>query len=124
MTASQALARCLSLTIRCRAHEQEKIAGEILLHHTATLAPEIEATAPGLATARLTSRKNHRAEIERVIAQLAQLHLTAQAGLASTPDLSFLAAYLAQPILQINDPKKFLAPLPIETLLTLERTIT
>jgi hypothetical protein len=44
------------------------------------------------------------------------LQLRAQAGLAATPDLSFLAACLAQPILQIDDPENFLAPLPIETL--------
>ena len=116
MTPSQGLARCLRLTIRARAPEQEKIAGEILLHHAATLSPEIEATAPGVCTVRLTSRKNCRAELERVVRQLAQLQLNAQAGLATTPDLSFLAACLARPVLAIEDPEKFLAPLPIETL--------
>ncbi len=40
----------------------------------------------------------------------------AQAGLAATPDLSFLAACLARPVLQIDDAQKFLAPLPLETL--------
>ena len=63
-----------------------------------------------------TSSKNCRENIERVVRQLAQLQLTAQAGLAATPDLSFLAACLARPVLQIDDPKNFLAPLPIETL--------
>ena len=116
MTPSQGLARCLSLTIKTRAWEQEKIAGEILLHHAATLAPEIEATVPGVCTVHFTSRKNCRENVERVVRQLAQLQLTAQAGLAATPDLSFLAAFLARPILQIDDAEKFLAPLPIETL--------
>jgi nucleotidyltransferase/DNA polymerase involved in DNA repair len=116
MTPSQGLARCLSLTIKARAFEQEKIAGEILLHHATTLSPEIEATAPGVCTVRFTSRKNCRENLERVVRQLAKLHLTAQAGLAATPDLSFLAACLARPILEIDDPEKFLAPLPIETL--------
>jgi nucleotidyltransferase/DNA polymerase involved in DNA repair len=121
MTPSQGLARCLRLIIKPRAQEQEKIAGEILLHHAATLAPEIEATAPGVCTVRFTSSKNCRENVERVVRQLARLQLTAQAGLAATPDLSFLAACLARPVLQIDDPKKFLAPLPIETLCHLPR---
>jgi len=32
------------------------------------------------------------------------------------PDTSFLAAHLARPVLQMDDAKEFLAPLPIETL--------
>ena len=116
MSASQALARCLSLTIKSRARAQEKITGDILLHHAASLSPEIEATGPGVCTLRLTARRNGRENVERVVRQLAGLELTAQAGLAGTPDLSFLAACLARPILQIDEPAKFLAPLPIETL--------
>ena len=116
MTPSQGLARCLSLIIKARALEQEKIAGEILLHHAATLAPEIEATAPGVCTVHFTSRKNWRENVEVVVRQLARLQLTAQAGIAPTPDLSFLAASLARPVLQIDDPQDFLGPLPLETL--------
>ena len=119
LTASQGLARCLSLILKPRARAQEKIAGEILLHHAAMLAPEIEATAPGICTVHFTSRKNCRENVERVVRQLAQLQLTAQAGLAATPDLSFLAAFRARPVLQIDDPNKFLDQLPIETLLHL-----
>jgi protein ImuB len=116
MTPSQGLARCLRLIIKRRAFAQEKIAGKILLQHAAALAPEIEATAPGVCTVHFTSTKNCRDNVERVVRQLAQLQLTAQAGLAATPDLSFLAARLARPVLQIDDPKKFLGALPIETL--------
>ena len=116
MTPSQGLARCMKLIVKSRAWEQEKIAGEILLHHAATLAPEIEATAPGVCTVHFTSRKNCREQVERVVRQLARLHLRVQAGLATTPDLSFLAACLAQPVLQIDHAEEFLAPLPIETL--------
>ncbi|MEO5718985.1 MAG: hypothetical protein ABIR29_10485 [Chthoniobacterales bacterium] len=116
MTPSQGLARCLKLIIKPRSLAQEKIAAEILLHHASTLAPELEATAPGVCTVHFSSTKNCRAHVEGVVRQLAQLHLTAQAGLAATPDLSFLAAVLARPVLQIEDPQNFLAPLPIETL--------
>ena len=121
MTPSQGLARCLNLIIKPRAREQEKIAGEILLHHAGMLAPEMEATAPGVCTVRFRAKKNCVESIERVIAQLAQLHLKAQAGIAATPDLSFLAACLARPVLQIDDAKNFLARLPIETLCNLPR---
>ncbi len=116
MTPSQGLARCLRLTIKARASEQEKIAGDILLHLAATLSPEIEATAPGVCTVRFTSPRDYRKNLEGVLRQLTQLHLTAQAGVAGTPDLSFLAACLARPVLEIDDPAKFLGPLPIETL--------
>ena len=121
MTPSQGLARCMKLVVKSRAWEQEKIAGEILLHHAATLAPEIEATAPGVCTVHFTSRKNCREQVQRVVRQLARSHLRAQAGLATTPDLSFLAACLAQPVLQIDHAEEFLAPLPIETLEKIDR---
>jgi hypothetical protein len=116
MTASQGLARCLDLLIKPRARAQENIVLEIFLHHAATLAPEIEATAPGICTVRFTSRKNCRENVERVVRQLAQLQLQVQAGLAPTPDLSFLVACLARPVLQIDHAESFLGPLPIETL--------
>ena len=116
MTATQGLARCLQLIIKARAREQEKIAGEILLHHAGTLAPEMEATAPGICTVHFTATRNRRENVERVIGQLAELQLTAQVGLAPTPDLSVLAACLARPILEIDSAQEFLAPLPIETL--------
>jgi nucleotidyltransferase/DNA polymerase involved in DNA repair len=116
MTPSQGLARCLSLIIKSRALEQEKIAGDILLHHAATLAPEIEATAPGICTVHFTSRKNWRENVERVVRQLEELQLTAQVGIAATPNLSFLAASLARPVLQIDEAQDFLGSLPIEML--------
>jgi hypothetical protein len=86
------------------------------LHHGLTLAPEIEATAPGVCTIHFTSRKDCRKQVERVVRQLAELQLSAQAGIAPTPDLSFLAACLARPVCEVKNAKEFLAPLPIETL--------
>jgi hypothetical protein len=46
----------------------------------------------------------------------AHCDLGARAGIAQNPDASFLAAHRAEPVLEIREAKKFLAPLPIETL--------
>jgi hypothetical protein len=54
--------------------------------------------------------------VTRVIEQLADAEIAAQAGIAPTPDASFLAAHLAKPVLQITDPSEFLSGLPIEVL--------
>ena len=116
MTPSQGLARCLHLTVKCRLRAQEKLVTDLLLHFCSTLAPYIEATAPGVCTVQFTDTKHLTREVERVVAQLQDSGITAQAGIARIPDASFLAAHLANPVLQIDDAKDFLAPLPIETL--------
>ena len=116
MTPSQGLARCLQLVVKCRLREQEKLLTELLLHFCYTLAPYIEATAPGVCTVQFTDTKHLARAVDRVVAQLQDSGITVQAGIARTPDASFLAAHLAAPVLQVNDVKDFLAPLPIETL--------
>lgn len=116
MTPSQGLARSLQLVVLTRKLSQEKLLQEILLHFAGTLAPYIEATGPGIATIRFTLTKNLKEKIEETIVQLRETEIVAQAGIASTPDVSFLAAYLGKPVLQIDDAHEFLAALPIETL--------
>jgi nucleotidyltransferase/DNA polymerase involved in DNA repair len=116
MSPSQGLARDLRLVVKARLRAQEKLLDALLLHFACTLAPYVEATAPGVATVEFTDAKNVLRNVERVIEQLAQASVTAQAGIAQTPDASFLAAHLAKPVLQVDDAKDFLAPLPIETL--------
>jgi nucleotidyltransferase/DNA polymerase involved in DNA repair len=116
MTPSQALARYLQVTIKARARTQEKSIQEMLLHYAFTLSPFVEATKPGICTVQFTDNRNLSAKVSRVIEQLAECEITAQAGIALTPDTSLLIAHLARPILEINDAKEFLAPLPIETL--------
>jgi nucleotidyltransferase/DNA polymerase involved in DNA repair len=116
MTASQGLARYLGLTVKTRLRAQEKLLDELLLQFAYTLAPYAEATAPGVCTVQFTDRKNILEKVARVIAQLEEAGITAQAAIAPTPDASFLAAHLAKPILQVDNAKDFLAPLPIETL--------
>ena len=120
MTPSQALARYLQIIIKARAYAQEKSIQEMLLHFAFTLSPFVEATAPGVCALQFTDHRDLTAKVSRVIAQLAECEITAQAGIAPTPDTSLLIAHLARPVLEINDPKEFLAPLPIETLAMIE----
>jgi nucleotidyltransferase/DNA polymerase involved in DNA repair len=116
MTPSQGLARYLDLVIKGRSHSQEKLLQNILLHFAGTLAPYVEATAPGISTVQFTDTKNLGSKLANVVAQLAESEIAAQAGIAPTPDASFLAAHLARPVLQIDDTSEFLAALPIEVL--------
>jgi nucleotidyltransferase/DNA polymerase involved in DNA repair len=116
MTPSQGLARSLELLIKVRSQSQEKLVQEILLHFAGTLSPYVEATGPGIATVEFTDTRNLSAKVSKVVAGLADAETIAQAGIAPTPDASFLAAHLAEPVLQIEDSSEFLAALPIEVL--------
>jgi protein ImuB len=116
MTPSQALARCLQVVIRTRERGQEKLMDDILLQHAFMLSPFVETTAPGICTIQFTDNRQLIAKVSRVLAKLEKCEIRAHIGIASLPDTSLLAAHLARPILQIDEPRKFLAPLPIETL--------
>lgn len=116
MTPSQALARCLHVVIRARERAQENVIAEILLQHAFMLSPFVEATASGVCTVQFIESRDLTAKLSRVIAKLEKCEIHAQAGIASSPDTSYLAAHLARPVLQIEQAKEFLAPLPIETL--------
>jgi nucleotidyltransferase/DNA polymerase involved in DNA repair len=116
MTPSQALARSLQVVIKVRALLQEKSIQEILLHHAFTLSPLVEDTAPGVCTIQFKDCRNLNQKVCRVIEQLRECEIHAQAAIAPTPDASFLAAHMARPVLQIENAGEFLAPLPIETL--------
>ena len=118
MTPSQALARSLRVVIKVRARAQEKSMQEILLHYAFTLSPFVESTAPGVCAIQFTDYRDLSLKLAQVIEQLAECEITAQAAIAPTPDTSFLAAHLARPVLQIENAKEFLVPLPIETLTT------
>ena len=118
MTPSQALARSLRVVIKVRARAQEKSIQEILIYYAFTLSPFVENTAPGVCTIQFTDYRDLSPKLAQVIEQLAECEIAAQAPIAPTPDTSFLAAHLARPVLQIENAKEFLAPLPIETLAT------
>lgn len=117
MTPSQGLARSLHLIVKTRAFAQEKRMQNILLHFAGTLTPFVETTGPGISTVYFTYTKNLNEKVSRVIAQLAETEIIAQAGIAPTPDTSFLAAHLAKPVLEVDRAGEFLAALPIETLM-------
>ena len=116
MTPSQALARYLQIIIKARAYAQEKSIQEMLLHFAFTLSPFVEATAPGVCTLQFADHRDLTAKVSRVIEQLAECEITAQVGIAPTPDTSLLVAHLAHPVLQVENLKEFLGPLPIATL--------
>jgi impB/mucB/samB family protein len=116
MTPSQALARCLQVAIRTRERAQENVISEILLQHAFMLSPFVEATAPGVCTVQFTDNRQLIAKASRVLGKLEKCEIRAHIGIATLPDTSLLAAHLARPILQIDETKRFLAPLPIETL--------
>src|SRR5215510_4989312 len=116
MTPSQALARSLRVIIKVRATTQEKSIQEILLHYAFTLSPFVEDTAPGVCTVQFTDCRNLSVKLCRVVEQLLECEIRAQAAVAPSSDISFLAAHLARPVLQIENAKQFLAPLSIETL--------
>jgi len=116
MTPSQALARCLRVIIKTRERKQENVMEEILLQHAFTLSPYVETTGPGVCTVQFTDNRNLPAKLARMIAHIGECELIGQAGIAHTPDTSFLAAHLADPILQVSETREFLAALPIETL--------
>jgi protein ImuB len=118
MTPSQALARSLQVVIKVRAHTQERSIQEILLHYAFTLSPFVENTAPGVCTVQFTDYGNLNGKVACLIEQLADCEISGQAGIAPTPDISFLGAHLARPVLHVENAKEFLAPLPIEILAT------
>src|SRR5512140_1890450 len=88
MTPSQALARSLRVVIKVRARTQEKSIQEILLHYAFTLSPFVEDTAPGVCTVQFTECRNVNKKISRVIQQLAECEIRAQAAVAPTSDSS------------------------------------
>ena len=117
MSPSQALARSLGLLLVSPQPEQETALQEIVLEQAFTLSPYVEATAPGIATVQFMDARNRENEIFQVIEHFKTCGISARAGLGPTPDISFLAAHLAAPILQVTDASEFLAPLPLEVLL-------
>lgn len=118
MTATRAQARCPHLLLIHRQPEDEESTREALWDCTAGVSRDFEASGPGLVTLDLHGvRQDHRQLAIDRIDWLKSLGLAARAGLAENPDLAFLAARLADPVLQFNGPPgqihERLAPLPV-----------
>jgi len=118
MTPSQALARCLELLILPRSLQQELAVQEILLERAFTLSPYVEETAPGLCTVQFFDARDRSGEISRALTELRSCRIIAFAGIGPDADVSYLAAHRARPLLVVDDSREFLAPLPLEVLLS------
>jgi len=121
LTPSQALARCGSLLIKPRSPAREKAATDILLQVAYAFAANIEATAPGVCTVELKGlslpdEAARQAWGAQILSTLATFHLAARLGFAPTPDLALLAAQVARPILMVQQPREFIASLPLAVL--------
>ena len=117
-TSPQAFARCATLTILARSLAEERGAQTALLEIAATLSPEVEATADGFCTVNLHGSRvtDWLALGASVVAGLAALHLRARVGIGPNPDLAFLAAQRARPVLTVQSPTAFLANLALHEL--------
>lgn len=98
-TAPQALARCPALVLRAPHAAAEEEAKAALLAAAFRVSPMVEETAPGVCTMQVDGLATERREpaLCAAIAQLAELGLTATAGLAATPWLARCAAGRARP---------------------------
>ena len=117
-TSTQALARCPALIIVPRSPAQEHAAQSALIEIAGTLSPEVEATADGFCTVNLRAsrEKDWQALGARIVANLAALSLRGQIGIAANPDLAFIAARHARPVLTVQTPQAFLANLALHEL--------
>lgn len=118
LTSPQAMARCTKLRLLPRSPAQEAATQAVLLEMAGTLSPEVEATAPGYVTVDLRGARktDWMAMGARVVEEVAALRLTARVGVGGNPDLAFLAARHARPVLVVQTPAAFLANLAIHEL--------
>lgn len=116
MAPSQALARYLNLVIKTRSSTKEAAASNLVLQYCFSLTPYVEATAPGIWTLQFTRTNNLTDKLSSIVHELGRYELSAQGGIAETPDMSFLAANLGHPVLHIQNAEEFLAPLAIDVL--------
>lgn len=132
MSAPQAAARCPTLLVRTSNADAETDARATLLAAALLISPHVEDTAPGIATldAHGLAPAARAPACTTALARLAQLGLSATAGIARTPLLARYAASScswragsappphnhvshAFPILAVTDESAFLAPLPL-----------
>jgi len=115
MPSTQALARCPALTLLPRQVAGEQATQAIVLEMAFKLSPEVEATAEECCTIDLRRDAARRWEsaCPEIIKQLQALGLSAKIGVAPNPDLAFIAARKAGPVLVVGSPQAFLSQLAI-----------
>lgn len=115
LPSAQALARCANLNLLPRSEAEEQALQAILLEFAFTLSPEVEATAPGCCTIDLQRDKGMRWEqaCPAIAGQLKSLRVTVRIGIAPNPDLAFIAARRASPVLVVRSPQMFLSQLAV-----------
>lgn len=122
LRAGQALARCPGLRIHTARAEAEAEAQAALLAAALRVAPQVELTAPGIATLEVDGLPEAVQEQSAAAAltRLAALGLDAGAGLARTPGLALLAARAAGPgrvrRVRMSEELAFLNPHPLAAL--------
>jgi protein ImuB len=103
MTASQAMARCMKLTLLHRVAEEEERVQQLLLQCADRRTPDYESTEPGLCVLDISRvrgiRRQRLAWGESIRAELAAHKLEARVGFADDPDLACLAAHAAESVL-------------------------
>ncbi len=114
----QALARCPALEIRSRQPVQEQAVAAILLEVAHSISPLVEATEEGVCTVDLRGVRNRDWSDwgNEIITRLARVSLVSRMGVAPNPDLAWLAAWRANPVLVVQQPELFLRDLPIATM--------
>jgi protein ImuB len=115
MPSPQALARCGEVVLLPRARAQEASVQAALIEIACSLSPEVEATADGWTTIdlRMATIRDPQPAIRNALDRLATLELQARAGIGPNPDLAYLAARRAQPVLAVSSPAAFLAQLAL-----------
>jgi protein ImuB len=124
LTSTQALARCGDVLIKSRSKTQERIVQETLLQTAYCFSPRTEATADGVCTMDLQGLSLFREPnpqrasewANKIVSALAQAGLRASVGMAQTPGLAWHAARSARPVLFVEEPDRFVAGLPLESL--------
>jgi protein ImuB len=115
MAAVQALARCPQLVILPRAEGPEKSVKAALVEAACSLSPNVEITADGYCTVDMRGGgiTDWSAFGTKIVTRLSALELAANVGIAPNPDLAFLAARKAAPVLVVQTPEVFLSHLAV-----------
>lgn len=117
-TVPQALAHCAALRLVAASPAQEQSLDAALLEIGFSFSPEVEQTAPGVCTVDLRRARirDFDAWAREAVARIESLRLRGCVGVASNPDLAFLAAHHAQPTLVVQTAHAFLADLAVQAL--------